>query len=80
MSAVYCYFDPDAESRSLGVFNVLRMVEECRQRGLPYLYLGYYVRGCGRMSYKAGYRPCEILDRTGRWVRETSENRTGSGR
>jgi arginyl-tRNA--protein-N-Asp/Glu arginylyltransferase len=80
MSAVYCYFDPDAESRSLGVFNVLRMVEECRQRGLPYLYLGYYVRGCGRMSYKAGYRPCEILDHTGRWVQETSENRTGSGR
>jgi arginine-tRNA-protein transferase len=33
---------------------------------MPHLYLGYYVRGCARMSYKAGYRPCEVL-REGRW-------------
>jgi arginine-tRNA-protein transferase len=56
------------------------MIEECRQRGLPHLYLGYYVRGCGRMSYKAAYRPCEILDETGRWVPEGAGNETGSGR
>lgn len=69
MSAVYCYFEPDESARSIGVFNVLWMIEECRRRGLPYLYLGYYVRDCRKMSYKATYRPCEILGPDGRWVR-----------
>jgi arginine-tRNA-protein transferase len=62
LSAVYCYFDPALRPRALGVFNVLTLLAECRRRGLPYLYLGYYVRGCGNMDYKAGYRPCEILE------------------
>jgi arginine-tRNA-protein transferase len=68
MSAVYCYFDPDTPERGLGVFNVLWLVEECRRRGLPYLYLGYLVRECPRMSYKARYRPCEVLGPRG-WER-----------
>ena len=69
MSAVYSYFDPSLAARSLGVFNVLWMIEECRRRGLPHLYLGYYVRDCRKMSYKAGYRPCEILGPDGSWSR-----------
>lgn len=67
MSAVYCYFAPEAAARGVGVFNVLWMIEECRRREIPYLYLGYYVRDCGKMSYKAGYQPCEILGPDGRW-------------
>jgi leucyl-tRNA---protein transferase len=62
LSAVYCYFDPTLRARSLGVFNVLRLLDECRRRGLAHLYLGYYVRGCANMDYKARYRPCEILE------------------
>jgi leucyl-tRNA---protein transferase len=69
MSAVYCYFDPAAAWRSPGVFNVLWLVEECRRRGLHDLYLGYLVRGCRKMSYKAAYRPSEVLAPDGRWVR-----------
>jgi leucyl-tRNA---protein transferase len=69
MSAVYCYFDPEERGRSLGVFNVLWMLEECRRRGIPYLYLGYYVRDCRRMNYKVAYRPCEILGPQGDWTR-----------
>jgi arginine-tRNA-protein transferase len=69
MSAVYSYYDPELSSRSLGTFAVLFLIEECRRRGLPYLYLGYYVRDCGRMSYKARFRPSEIRDASGRWVR-----------
>jgi len=69
MSAVYCYFDPDEPGRSLGVFNVLWMIEECRRRGISYLYLGYYVRDCRRMNYKVIYRPCEILGPEGGWTR-----------
>jgi arginine-tRNA-protein transferase len=68
LSAVYCYFEPTASPRSLGVFNVLSLIEECRRRELPHLYLGYYVRSCRKMDYKVAYRPNEILDVQGRWI------------
>lgn len=68
MSAVYFYFDPSEKARSLGVFNVLWLVEECRRRDVPFLYLGYYVRESPKMAYKAGYSPHEILTPDGQWV------------
>jgi leucyl-tRNA---protein transferase len=71
LSAVYFYFDPDEAARSPGVLNVLRLVEECRRRAVPFLYLGYYVRDSPQMSYKAGYRPHELMDTNGAWVRGT---------
>jgi len=67
MSAVYCYFDPTEPRRSLGVLNVLRMIEECRRRGIPHLYLGYWIRGCRTMRYKADFHPCEVLGVDGGW-------------
>ena len=69
MSAVYCYFDPEEPARSLGVYNILWMIEECRRRAIPYLYLGYYVHDCRRMNYKAVYRPYELLGADGSWAR-----------
>jgi arginine-tRNA-protein transferase len=69
LSAVYCYFDPGEERRSPGVFNVLSLVAECRERVLPYLYLGYYVAGSRKMAYKAGFHPHEILEPDGSWRR-----------
>jgi leucyl-tRNA---protein transferase len=68
-SAVYCYFDPALERRGLGVFNVLWLIEACRRRRVPYLYLGFYVQGCARMNYKARYRPCEVLSPDAHWQR-----------
>ncbi len=68
-SAVYCYFDPSLPGRSLGVLNVLTLVEECRRRDVSHLYLGYYVRECAAMAYKAQYRPSEILGLDGRFRR-----------
>lgn len=68
LSAVYCYFDPAASRRSPGVFNVLWLIDECRRRDLPYLYLGYYVAASETMSYKASYRPHEVLQADGRWA------------
>jgi arginine-tRNA-protein transferase len=62
LSAVYCYFDPALASRSLGVLNILTLIEEARRRGRSWVYLGYYVRDAPSMSYKALYRPCEVLE------------------
>lgn len=69
LSAVYCYFDPDEPRRSLGVLNVLALVEEARRLAVPHLYLGYWVEGSKTMDYKVGYRPCEVLGEDGAWRR-----------
>ena len=49
------------------MFAALYEIAECRRRGLPYWYIGFYVRDCGRMNYKAHYRPCELLGPDGEW-------------
>jgi arginine-tRNA-protein transferase len=69
LSAVYCYYDPGEPKRSLGVLNVLALVQEGRRLGVPYLYLGYWVEGSQTMSYKDHYRPCEVLEPDGSWTR-----------
>jgi arginine-tRNA-protein transferase len=67
MSAVYFYFDPDLDDRSPGTFNVLWLLEECRRRGIPWLYLGYHVTGGRGMAYKTTFRPHQILGADGVW-------------
>ncbi len=61
ISAVYCYYEPELRARGLGVYSVLRQIELARERGVPYLYLGFLVAGNRSMRYKASYRPHEIL-------------------
>jgi arginine-tRNA-protein transferase len=78
LSAVYFYFDPDEAARSPGVLNVLFLIEDCRRRGVPFLYLGYYVAGSPSMAYKAGYRPNQVLGEDGRW-RPGESKGAGSG-
>ncbi len=60
-SAVYAFYEPELRSRSLGVYSILRQIELARANGLPHLYLGYRVSGNPSMSYKANYRPHQIL-------------------
>jgi leucyl-tRNA---protein transferase len=67
MSAIYFFYDPEHSRRSLGTWNVLRLIYECRQRGLPHLYLGYYVTDCPSLSYKANYLPNQVLGPDGQW-------------
>jgi len=61
LSTVYAFFEPDEHRRSLGTYSILREIDYCRQHDLPYYYLGYYVSGCAAMSYKARFRPHELL-------------------
>lgn len=64
LSAIYTFFDPapELERRSLGTFAVLSLVARARTLGLPYLYLGYWIRECQKMAYKQNFRPLEQLD------------------
>src|SRR4030095_17268041 len=52
LSMVYSFFDPDEGARSLGTFMILDHIERARRMGLPYVYLGYWVRGSRKMDYK----------------------------
>jgi leucyl-tRNA---protein transferase len=67
LSAIYYYHEPTEFRRSLGTFNILKIIESARQRGLPHVYLGYYVAGCRSLEYKARFRPNEKLV-DGRWT------------
>lgn len=66
LSAVYTFFDPELEKRSLGSFGVLTQIRLAQEIGLPYVYLGYWIGACNKMAYKRNYRPLEgFVD--GRW-------------
>jgi arginine-tRNA-protein transferase len=59
-AAIYTYFDPDHEQRSLGVFSILAQIKLCKEMGLPFVYLGYWIKACKKMSYKIEYRPAQV--------------------
>ncbi len=61
LSAIYTFFDPELDKRSIGVFSILSQIELCKKWSLPYLYLGYWVPGCQKMQYKTNYQPTELL-------------------
>jgi arginine-tRNA-protein transferase len=58
-SAVYTFFDINYSHLSLGTFSILKQIQLLKQRSLDYLYLGYWINDCDKMSYKTQFRPCE---------------------
>jgi len=68
LSMVYSFFDPCENSRSLGTLMILDQVREARARGLPYVYLGYWISGSDKMAYKSLFQPLEALTKDG-WER-----------
>ncbi|MCW9078770.1 MAG: arginyltransferase [Gammaproteobacteria bacterium] len=68
LSAVYTFFDPELAPRSLGTFAILRQIAHAQALGLPYLYLGYWIRDSRKMAYKVNFRPIELW-REGQWRR-----------
>lgn len=61
LSAVYCYFDPEESSRSLGTYCILQQIQQAKIEGCDYLYMGYWIKDCQKMQYKAYFQPMEFL-------------------
>lgn len=74
VSSVYLCYDPAYGHLSLGSFSSLREIALVRQlneryKELKYYYMGYYVPTCPKMTYKARWRPAELLDLlTYQWI------------
>jgi arginine-tRNA-protein transferase len=77
LSMVYSFFDPAMEARSLGRFAILDHLRQAAVVGLPFVYLGYWVRGSRKMNYKADFRPMEQLTRLG-WERLVDQPAAGT--
>ena len=61
LSLVYSFYDPNQARRSLGSFVILDHVIQACLMSLPYVYLGYWVRGSEKMDYKVRFSPIELL-------------------
>lgn len=59
LSAVYTFFEPEFSAFSPGVFSVLWQIKQAQRWKLDYVYLGFWIEACRKMSYKTQYRPIQ---------------------
>jgi arginine-tRNA-protein transferase len=71
LSAVYTFYDTAFEKRGLGTLAILQLIQRTKELQLPYLYLGYWIKACQKMSYKVNFKPIEgYIDKTWQIVPE----------
>jgi leucyl-tRNA---protein transferase len=67
ISSVYTFYDPDVPGASFGTYGILWQAQQCRTLGLPYLYLGYWIKESRKMAYKSDFKPLQALA-DGNWI------------
>jgi arginine-tRNA-protein transferase len=61
ISSIYFYYDPDYSKYSLGKLSLLFQIKFALSQNKDWIYLGYYVKDCPSLSYKADYKPFVTL-------------------
>ncbi len=57
ISSIYFYYDPNYKKYSLGKLSLLFQIKFAKAQKKDWIYLGYYVKECLSLSYKAEYKP-----------------------
>jgi len=57
ISSIYFYYDPDYSTYSLGKLSLYHQIQFAQKNKKQWVYLGYYVKDCPSLSYKAMYKP-----------------------
>ena len=60
LSAVYSFFEPEMETRSLGTYCILKQIDHAKELGLDYVYLGYWIENHEKMHYKSNFKPLQL--------------------
>ncbi|MFM7083513.1 MAG: arginyltransferase [Hyphomicrobium sp.] len=71
ISMVYSFYEPTENKRGLGTYMILETIQHAKSLGLPYVYLGYWIKGSRKMGYKTRFFPQEHLGQNG-WERVAS--------
>jgi arginyl-tRNA--protein-N-Asp/Glu arginylyltransferase len=61
LNVVFFYFDPEEKKRSPGTYNILYLIDFCKQKKIKFIYLGYWIKDVKAMSYKAKFKPHHIF-------------------
>jgi arginine-tRNA-protein transferase len=59
LSAVYTFFEPRFSQYSLGTYAVLWQQNHAKELELEYVYMGFWIEKCRKMSYKTQFQPMQ---------------------
>lgn len=72
LSAIYSFFAPEEQKRSLGSLLILIQCRLAKMMQKEFVYLGYQIEESSKMNYKTDYTPYQLLTAQG-WLQTPDE-------